>query len=269
MQTIRQSIGLYLKSARLLVNAQMQYRTSFWLQSFSMLIMTGGELAAVLLLFTRFNCLGQWSSQEIIFFFGLMQLSFALVELFGRGFSAFSTLVRTGQFDRILLRPQSTIGGVLCSQLDPRRLGTLLVGLASLIFGSLQAQVVWTPARFVCLVFSILGGACLFLGLFIIEATLCFWSVQSIELVNILTYGGRSTCQYPLDIYPRGFRWLFLYLAPYGLTTHMPAAYILGKSIFGWPSWLAFVTPLAGVAFLLIMFIFWSFGVRHYQSTGT
>ena len=264
-----QALLLYLKSSRLLLRAQLQYRTSFWLHSLAMLVMTGGELAAVFLLFDRYQALGRWSRNEILFYFGLMQMSFSLVELFGRGFSSFGSLVRTGQFDRILLRPQSTFSGVLCSQLDPRRIGSLLVGLASLIFGSRQAAVVWSPDRLLCLFLAVAGGAGLFLGLFMLEATLCFWSVQSIEMVNILSYGGRTACQYPLDIYPRGFRWLFLYLVPYGLTTHLPAAYILGRNIFGWPGWLAFISPLSGLVFLLLMLGFWRFGVRHYQSTGS
>ena len=263
------AISLYLKAAHMLIRGQMQYRTSFWLQTVSMVVMTGGELVATLLLFERFTALGQWSRDEILFYFGLMQVTFAQIELFGRGFSSFGQLVRSGQFDRILLRPQSTVAGVLGSQFDPRRLGSLLIGLASLILGSVRAQIVWTPDKLLCLILAVAGGGCLFLGLFMLEATLCFWSVQSIEIVNVVTYGGRTACQYPIDIYPKNFRWLFLYIAPLALTTHLPASWILGKTLFGWPSWLAYLSPLAGGLVLALMLVFWHFGVRHYKSTGS
>ena len=46
---------------------------------------------------------------------------------------------------------------------------------------------------------------------------------------------------------------IFPYLVPYGLTTHLPAAYILGRDIFGWPGWLAFISPLSGLFFLLLL----------------
>ena len=47
---------------------------------------------------------------------------------------------------------------------------------------------------------AVLMGGLLILGLFMIEAVFCIYSVKSVELVNVLTYGGRSTCEYPADI---------------------------------------------------------------------
>ena len=59
------------------------------------------------------------------------------------------------------------------------------------------------------------------LGLFMIEAILCIHSVKSIELANALTYGGRSACEYPSDIYPRALRILFTVIAPFALVMHV------------------------------------------------
>ena len=126
------------------------------------------------------------------------------------------------------------------------------------------------PALFIVLMaLCILGSLLLLNGLFLIEATVSFFSVRSIEMVNVLTYGGKNCCQYPMDIFPEAFRWVFICLAPYGLTMHLPAAYILGKSILDFPVWAAFAGPMAGVVFLVIMFFIWRRGVAHYTSTGS
>ena len=108
------------------------------------------------------------------------------------------------------------------------------------------------------------------LGLFLVEATLCFLSVQSIEAVNILTYGGRTACEYPVDIYPRPIRLLFMYVAPFGLCMHVPVSALLHHPVVDWPAWRAYLAPLAGAAFFGLMARVWrKVGVKRYCSTGS
>lgn len=260
---------LYFRSMGIHFRSAAQYKASMVMQMLALFVMTATELATVALTFRRFPALGQWSPQQIYFFFGLMSFTFGLVECFCRGFTAFGGQVRTGSFDRLLLRPRNLELLVLCSQMDVRRIGSMVVGLAALVYGAAAAQVQWTALKVLALLFALAGGGCLVLGLFMIEATATFWSISSIEVVNVLTYGGRSTCQYPVDIYPRGFRWIFIALAPYGLAIHLPAAYILDQTMLGLPPWAAFIGPLAGVAFLCLMLALWRRGVAHYTSTGS
>lgn len=263
------AIKLYFRSMGLHIRAAAQYRASMIMQIVAMVVMAGVELAAVTLMFDRFPALGQWSDRDIYFFFGLMYFTFEGVECVFRGFTAFGGQVRSGNFDRILLRPRNLELLVLCSQMDVRRLGAVLVGVVALIAGMLLAGIQWTLLKVLVLLLAILGGGCLILGLFVLDSTLTFWSIGSVEVINVLTYGGKNSCQYPMDIFPDGFRWVFIALAPYGLTMHLPAAYILDKPMLNFPLWSAFVGPLAGVIFLVIMLLIWRRGVAHYTSTGS
>lgn len=263
------SIKLYLKSCRMLMRSQWQYRTSFVLQTISQLIMMGTELLAVIFLINRYTTLGQWNGGEILFFFGVIITSFYLTEAFGRGITNFSALINKGTLDSLLIRPRNILFQVLCSQADPRRLGAILIGVAALIMGCLEAHITLDLTKLLLLVWSIIGGSALVLGLFMIEATLCFFSVKSIEMVNVLTYGGRSTCQYPIDIYPRWLQLLFSVVAPFALTTHVPAAYILGKPLWNTGLAAAFIAPLSGFVFLMVMILVFYQGLKHYRSTGS
>ncbi|MBR5231735.1 MAG: ABC-2 family transporter protein [Clostridia bacterium] len=262
-------IKLYLKSCRMLMRSQWQYRLSFFMQTVTQLIMMGTELLAVIFLINRFTNLGQWSGGEILFFFGVIITSFYITETFGRGITHFSPLIEKGSLDTMLIRPRNVLFQVLCSQADPRRLGAILVGLASLAMGCMEAKVSLDFVKVLLLIWSIIGGSALVLGLFMIEATLCFFSVKSIEMINVLTYGGRSTCQYPIDIYPDWLRLLFSVVAPFALTTHIPAAYILGKPLWNTGLAVAFLAPLSGFAFLFIMVLLFYQGLKHYRSTGS
>ena len=266
MNTLR----LYARSMAILIRSQLQYPLSFLMQTLAQLVMEGGEMLALILLIDRFDRLNQWGPGDLYFFFGLMSVSFYLTEIFGRGITGnFPSLVRTGQLDTILLRPRGVLTQVLCSAADPRRITCIAVGAVSLAIGSRMSAVAWTLPKILLLAESIFFSFWLLLGLFMVEAILCIHSVKSVELANALTYGGRSACQYPSDIYPRPLRALFTVIAPFALVMHVPASVILDKPLFGWPIWAAFVTPLSGLMLFGVMYLLFRKAMRFYRSTGS
>ena len=264
------TIKLYLHSMRMLMKSQMQYPLSFLMQTLAQLVMEGGEMLAVILIVDRFDRLNQWMPGDLYFFFGVMSVTFYLTEFFGRGVTgAFPGMVRSGQLDTLLLRPRGVLTQVLCSAIDPRRVSCIAVGTAALVLGSRMSAVQWTVGKALVLLESFLFGGMLILGLCLIEAVFCIYSVKSVELVNAITYGGRSACQYPIDIYTRALRVIFTVAAPFALVMHVPAAYILGKPLYGWPAWTAYVCPLAGAALFGVMYCVFRRAMRHYRSTGS
>ncbi len=246
-----------------------QYRLSFLLQTLSQVIMTGSDLAAVLILAGRFSAFGAWSADQVLFFFGAMQTAFALTEGIGRGVSVFSREVQSGSFDTLLLRPRALLGQVMLSEIDARRIGSVLIGAAALAAASARLRLIWTFSRLLLLLWSILGTVTLLTGLFLIEASVSFFTVQSIEAVNVLTYGGRQVCQYPADLYPGPIRLLFEYVAPIVLCLHLPVSLLLGRPMVRAGEALIWLCPLAGFAFFGLTALLWRFGVRHYRSTGS
>lgn len=266
MNTLR----LYRKSMAMLIRSRLQYPFSFLTQTLAQLVMEGGELLAVILLIERFDRLNQWEPGDLYFFFGLMSVSFYVTEIFGRGITgAFPGMVRNGQLDTLLLRPRGVLTQVLCSDADPRRIACIAVGTVSLVYGCRLAAVEWTAAKALLLAEAVFCSFWMLLGLFMIEAILCIQSVKSVELANALTYGGRSACEYPVDIYPRPLRVLFTVIAPFALVMHVPAAAILGKPLFGWPLWTAFAAPAAGPAVFGIMYVLFRRAMKFYRSTGS
>ena len=262
MRYLFHAMGMNLRSAA-------QYKASFLMATASQLVMTLGDLLAVLVLMERFTGLGRWTPGEILFFFGVMQVTFALVEFLARGVTSFPPLVGSGRFDAMLLRPRGLLLQVVASQMDPRRLGVMIVGFAAMAMASAQLHIAWTAGKLLLLVVSVLGSFLLLVGLFLIEATVSFFSVKSIEMINVVTYGGRTACQYPIDIYPGPLRTLFTWVAPFGLCMHLPVSVLLGKPLMDVPLWAACAAPLTGAAFFLIMTGVWHIGVKHYRSTGS
>lgn len=264
------TIKLYLNSMKMLLKSQMQYPWSFCLQTLAQIVMEGGEMMAVLLIVNRFQSLNQWTGGNLLFFFGIMSITFYLTECFGRGITGnFAGLIRSGNLDSFFLRPRGIMTQVLCHAIDPRRIGCIAVGVAALAMGSRESGVIWTMPKIFLFTEAVLFGMLLILGLFLIEAVFAVHSVKSIELVNAITYGGRSACQYPIDIFPGPLRVLFGTLAPFALVLQVPAAMILGKPLLGIEGAGAYLAPLSGLMFFALMYVVFQKAMKYYRSTGS
>jgi len=263
-------IRLYLRYVGVSMRSQMQYRASFVMLVLGNIVTNGIEIIGIAVLFSRFRSLGVWRFEEVAFLYGIVNVAFAIAEGAGRGFDMFSRTVRTGDFDRMLLRPRGTALQVGASEMQLMRLGRLLQGLVVLVWAAGALGIEWTAPRLVLVAFAIAGGACLFIGLFVAQATLSFWTTETLELLNILTYGGTETAQYPLSIYRGWFRRFFTFVVPLACISYFPALAILGREGPGLgATWFGWVAPAIGVLFLVATLRLWRFGVRHYRSTGS
>lgn len=261
------AIRLYGRMIAVSIRGQLQYRASFVLLTIGNALSAIIEFVGVWALFGRFGSLAGWSLADAGVFFGMGNIAFALCEMFMREFDMFSHSVKTGDFDRMLLRPRSTVLQMLGAQCQIMRIGRLLQGIVVLVVSLGSMQAAWGMDRWALLVLSIVGGAFLFSGMIVLQATSCFWTVESLEVWNCITYGGVTTIQYPLDVYQKPLRYLFTYVVPLVSMNYWPCSYLLGR--FYVPAWLSWVSPLIGVAFFALSLLVWRIGVRHYRSTGS
>ena len=264
------AVRLYLRYIGVSVRGQMQYRVSFVMETLGMVGVTGVDLVVLLVLFSRFQALEGWSLPEVAFLYGLVNLGFPFAETASRGFDNFGTMVRLGEFDRLLLRPRSTALQLAGQELELRRLGRLVLGFGVIVWASMALDVDWSAAKVAHTIATVLCGAALFSGLIILQATLAFWTTETLEVANVATYGGVQTTQYPLSIYRPWLRHIFTFVFPLGAISYFPALAILGKpDPLGSALWFQYAAPAIGVLFLLVCLRVWGFGVRHYVSTGS
>lgn len=257
-----------LLAARL--RGDMQYRASFLIQLAGNTAIHVAELAAIVILFANFGSLGGWSVGEVAFLYGLSCVSFGVAHTLTAGFASFSTLVVRGGFDRMLVRPLGTMLQVLASDLQLRRLGESLQGVAALLFAVRLVEIDWTLGRLLYLPVVLLSGVLLYGALFACEAALCFWTTEGTEAVNAFTYGGSDLAQYPLHIFDEWLRRFVLFVVPIGFVGYLPALYLLDKpDPLGLPPVASFLAPAAALLFAAATAGIWRVGVRRYRSTGT
>jgi ABC-2 type transport system permease protein len=248
----------------------MQYKISFIVDFFATFIGMILEFAGTLVLFIHMPALGGWTLPEIAFLYGTTELSFALANMVGEGFDRMSDVIRRGEFDRILVRPHSTLFQIFSSEFAIRRLGRVGQALLVLTVALWWLPAVWGAEKWLFLIWSVLGGLVFFLGLFVIGATFSFWTVEGLEVVNIFTHGGTTMASYPMNIFSEWMRNIFIFIIPLAFVNFFPALYLLDKpDPFGLPSFMPFLSfPLCSMVLIAGM-AFWRIGVRHYQSTGS
>jgi ABC-2 type transport system permease protein len=119
----------------------------------------------------------------------------------------------------------------------------------------------------VTLVLMVVSGVFIFTGIFMLGATICFFTVQGLEVVNIFTDGGREIASYPLSIYNKWLARFFTFVIPFGCINYLPLLYIVGRADGN--GILYMLSPLFGILFIVPCVFVWRFGVKHYLSTGS
>lgn len=260
---------LYFLFMKIWFKSQMQYRASFWLLSFGQFFIPFFVFAGLFFLFDRFGEIRGWTFGEVALSYSVINMAFAISVCFARGFDMFSSLVAAGDFDRLLVRPRSTVLQVLGSKFEFTRVGRLVQSVLVFVWALSILPVDWSFLRMLTVLLMLVSGTFIFTGLYILAATLCFWTIQALEIANIFTDGGRELAQYPINIYQRAFSRFFTFVIPFGCANYYPLLYVLGKTDPETHPALYLLSPLWGIFFIVPCLLIWRFGVRHYRSTGS
>lgn len=256
---------LYFRYMGILLKGQIQHKASFVMMTLGQFLVSFTTFLGVYFLMDRFHSVNGFSFSEVLLCFSVVLMAFSLAECFFRGFDRFPNLIRTGQLDRILVRPRNEMFQVLTSNLDISRLGRVFQAVLMLGYAIPASGIHWTADKILGLILMILGGIAVFTGLFILYAGISFFTLEGLEFMNIFTDGSREFGKYPLSIYGEGVLKLCTYVIPIALFQYYPLLYLIGRSeniglIF---------LPLLGFLFTLPCYGFFRYGLRKYQSAGS
>lgn len=265
------SLALLVRYAAASMRSQLQYPGSAIMLGVGAFLTTIIDMLAAWALFDRFGQVQGWRLGDIAVFYGVISTSFAIADFITRGFDVFgSEFVKTGAFDRILLRPRSPALQLIGYEFRLSRFGRLAQALLVLFVGAAVVGVDWTPEKAALLAWTVAGGVALFFGLLVLQASFAFWTTESLEVFNVLTYGGIQAAQFPLSLYAGWFRNFLIFVVPLGCVAYYPVLAILDQpDPLGAPGWWLPLAPVMGFAFLGLSFLAWRAGIRRYTSTGS
>lgn len=256
---------LYRRYLGMLLKSQLQYKASFIMTTIGQFLVSFTTFLGIYFLFSRFQQVDGYTFPQILLCFSTVLMSYSFTECFARGFDVFPRLIRTGELDRILVRPRSVVFQVLTSTMDFSRFGRFFQAVLVMVYAIPASGVVWTGDKIITLLMMFLGGCGVFSGLFVLYAGISFFTIDGLEFMNIFTDGSREFGKYPLSIYGEGVLKLLTYVIPIALFQYYPFLYLIGRT----NNRLMMILPLVGFLFVIPCYGFFRLGLSKYQSTGS
>ncbi|MBQ8908724.1 MAG: ABC-2 family transporter protein [Clostridia bacterium] len=258
---------LYFKFLKMHFKKLLQYRLSFFLSLLSQTIVSLVALASMYFLFDRFKVVAGWSFSQVAISYAVVYFCFSFTECFGRGFDRFAKLIQSGGLDSFYIRPRSIFHQTLCSEIEFSKMGRVVVALAVLIYACAIQPFTWGIDKVAVLIGMLLCGIVIFFSLFMLGASMCIFTIEGLEVVNVFTDGGRELCQYPLNVYPEGLAKIFTYIIPFASFNYLPMMYLFDMP--GATVWGHALAPLYGMLIIIPAYFIFRWSLTKYKSTGT
>lgn len=259
-------LKLYFKYIRLNFLSGLQYK-GWPIMVLQVFIVVITDPLGLILLFSRFGSIGTWSVEKILLIYAIAITSFGLAETFCRGFDYFPWhMIRSGNFDRVLLRPASLFVQVAGSFFHIHRLSRVVSGIGAIVWCLWKLGVHPSFLNITIIVLALIGGFLAYTGVFIMTSGLAFFTIQGLDWIYIFTNASYQVTRIPMDHMPKILRNLFTFFMPMLVISYYPAS-----AVCGWGE--GYIKGLcalpAGFLFFIFSMVIWNFGVRHYRSTGS
>ena len=246
------------------------YRASFAVELVTNVGATAFDVITVIVLFGTSRAVGGFTLAEALLIVSLSSCGFALADFTVGNIDNLKTYVRAGTMDAVLVRPLGALAQLVCMDLPLRKALRTALSISVLVVALNVNDLDWTPARVTLLVITPLAGGVFFGAIFVLSASLAFWWVDSGEVGNAFTHGGRDFTSYPVPVYASWFRAAFAYALGFGFVAYQPALALLGRpDPLGLPAWAGYLSPLVALAAAAVAAVVWRTGIRHYRSTGS
>jgi ABC-2 type transport system permease protein len=245
---------------------QFGYRADFFISLATSFAATCFQLGFVIVLFQKIPQLAGWRFPEVLFLYGFSLIPYGLFNVISLNLYNFgNNYIIEGKFDRVLLRPVSSLFQVLFETFRIESLQEVATGVYCMWWASRRLGLVWTPGKFVMLFFFGICAATIYMSTFVMLTTVSFRFEDRIGVSppvwNVIAFG-----RYPLTIYNGVVQFVLCWVIPFGLASFYPSVRLLGRVVT--PEY-ARLVPVVAAVFLMTAISLWTLGSRHYASTGS
>lgn len=250
------------------IKSRAQYPTTTLLAILTSIMMFSAEFFLVYFLVSQVGNIQGWSPSELAIMYVAVMLAGSLEVAFTDTLRNFDNEIINGGLDTKILRPIHPLAMYL-GQVSVDAVAVPIFCLIVLAITIRQTIVFWSPLTIFWYVISILGGALIFTSITIFSSALAFWTQDSNSFYSMAKKGTRQLLWYPLSIYSRGIQVFFVFLLPFAFIGYFPAILVTGKTLAGFPEWLIYLSFPVGLLSIFLSVLFWQFGLRYYQSSGS
>jgi ABC-2 type transport system permease protein len=215
------------------------------------------------LLFTQTKGYPGWTLEQIILFQGMLLFVFGIKNCLFSGIKEnIMSWVRTGEFDRVLLKPYPPIAMLFARGFNINRIGNIIGGAILITAMAYRLQLSISPGIILLGIMSIV--VCL-LFLISVDIMFCTLSITILQLRRFSEFVDSLLrfSHFPLEIFPRLLQMIFIFIIPFAALIYVPVQTLLKR------------LPLYMYSSFIIVFIwfginiiFWNKNLKNYSSAG-
>lgn len=258
-------VRVYWESFKQSLKVDLEYKGSFIFEAIANIFLFFTYYFVIIGLFNKFSNIEGYTLYEVLLCFSIIQFGYTFNESFFRGVDKFEDLIIDGALDRLLLRPRNILLQVICSKICIGKIIRIIQAIIILIISLINLNIEWNIFRILTLIGMMLSSILIFFGIFLATASYCFITIHGLEVKNVLTDGGKFMAQYPINIYKKGFVFIFTFILPYAFVNYYPLMYLIGKST----NPIVVLSPLIIILYMIPSFIAFYKGLKHYSSVGS
>lgn len=267
MRDVIHLMGVYTKTT---AKSWFQYRVDAVLRSLAVFLRESTGIIVIYFTLLKFDELNGWNIYELLFLFSLLFLTYGIMIIFFTGLRDFGGTVRSGNFDRFILRPRGLLFQIIFANADWfAAVGHGGLGLVLFLLSAGRVGIVWNASNALYYLFTVAGGVLIQGAVFLLLAALNIYLLETDSLKELLYWNMRKFAGYPISIFHKAIQFIMIYIMPFAFVNYFPAQYLLRKDDMAeYPGIFMYLTPAIGIVMYLLAYLFWRFSVRFYKSSG-
>jgi ABC-2 type transport system permease protein len=256
-------LGLYFAQY---AKARLEYRADFFSAVVASFLGTAASFGFLLIVFSRVPSLRDWKFEEMVFLYGFSLIPLGIFNVFSWNLWMFADrYLIEGRFDRVLLRPVSSVFQVLFESFRLESLESAVTGVVAVVWSAKRLGLSFGAGDVLLFTLWAISGGAIYLAIFIGLTATSFWIEDRIGIsppvFNLMQFG-----RYPLTIYDAWVRFALSFVIPFAFASFYPTARFLRRPEYLIEFW---AVPLVAAISLTLALSLWKSGVARYHSTGS
>ncbi|MFC5530563.1 ABC transporter permease [Cohnella yongneupensis] len=265
-------IGLYMRFVGIYMKTKVEYDHFFVFMDFVLnSIWPVVNMAMLWLVLERFETIGGWNFDQLLFLYNLSHLSYMICAMIiWNPTKDLPDLVRSGGFDAYLTRPISPLAHMIMRQFSHGHLFGLVLSIGMMVYSVNRLDLPITIGSVALLLSIVFGGAMIYGSVMLVCGSLSFWFVKTDSIYGLFVHELRRITEYPLPIFGKFVKAILLFVVPYGYVNYVPALNIAVEADGeGIQAMQLLLTPVLGLAMFSVAYLIFKRGINKYQSTGS
>lgn len=243
---------------------ELQFRVNFFAKMLQNTVWFGFFLVVLFVVYGKVDTIGGWDRREAQILGATLYIVGSLNNLLTCAVLEIPGHVRQGTLDFIVTKPVDSQFWVSMRKFNFAEVGSFLGGVTLVAISVAAFQPIPSLIQFAL---YLLGIICAVINLYGFQLALMTTGIYFVRIDNLWVLGETLTGlgRYPMDIYPKGLRFILTFMLPVAFFAYFPALQLVRGADFG--------VAAQGILFSAIFFVlsrlWWRYSMRHYSSASS